>query len=173
MANGDYQWITRTGSDMLYVSTPSSIDGNMHAINDNRPIALDLAYVGSTSLHTISNRNVERAFFSLSKPFGVRNIRTGWYFTKQLDQKLEDLVGSAKYYNYYASDVAEAIIENFAIDYVYNKLHNQQRTYCELLDLTPSDSVWLGTGTQEEYAKFRRQGNIARVCLAGLYEHES
>jgi len=30
--------------------------------------------------------------------------------------------------------------------------------------------VWLATSTHDDYSKFRRNGNVARVCLAGVYE---
>ena len=171
LAQGDYQWITKTGNDVRYVSMPSAIDGNIHAIDDQRPIMLDLAYVGSTEPTIISNRHVEKAFFSLSKPFGLRNIRTGWYFSKVPDYRLDSLIHSAKYFNYYACDIAEAIIDKFSIGYVYNRLHGQQSAICERLELVPSDTVYLATSTDNEYNKFRRQGNIARICLAGLYDY--
>ena len=41
---------------------------------------------------------------------------------------------------------------------------------CEELDVTPSDSVWLATSTHDEWSKFRRQGDLARICLAGVFE---
>ena len=106
----------------------------------------------------------------MSKSFGVRNIRTGWIFTKEPDPKLEALTFSAKYYNYYAHQVAETIISNYDIDYVYNRVYGEQQRVCELLDVTPSDSVWLATSTHEDWSKFRRQDEIARICLAGVYE---
>lgn len=171
VAQGDYQWIIKTGSDVRYVSMPSAIDGNLHTINDDRPIVLDLAYVGSTPYIQISNRSVEKAFYSLSKPFGIRNIRTGWYFSKTADERLDSLIHNAKYFNYYACDVAEAVINQFKIGHVYNRLHTQQSSICDLFGLTPSDSVWLATSTDDEYTKFRRQCNIARICLAGLYDY--
>lgn len=170
---GDYQWIKKTGDEMLYVSVPSSIDGNMHDIIDDRAIALDLAYVGSTKIVPIEIKNVERAFYSLSKPFGIRNIRTGWYFTKHEDSRLRDLTESAKYYNYYAHDVAETIINHFSLDYIHATLNIQQQEICNTLNLIPSDSVWLATSTDDQFSKFRRKDNVARVCLAGVYNYES
>ena len=41
---------------------------------------------------------------------------------------------------------------------------------CKELDIKPSDSVWLATSTHDEWSKFRRQGDLARICLAGVYE---
>jgi len=169
---GDYQWLKKTGNDMLYISMPSAIDGNIYDVIDDRQIALDLAYVGSTEICPIEIKNVERAFYSLSKPFGIRNIRTGWYFTKTEDLRLTNITESAKYYNYYAHDIAEKIIETFSLDYVHSKLNAQQKEICTKLDLSPSDSVWLATSTDEEYSKFRRNQDVARVCLSGVYDYE-
>lgn len=172
MRSGDYQWINSKKGEgkIAYISLPSSIDGNMDIGPKLCPIALDLAYVGSTQVKPIELDTVEYAFYSLSKSFGVRNIRTGWIFTKEPDPKLEALTFSAKYYNYYAHQVAETIISNYDIDYVYNRVYGEQQRVCELLDVTPSDSVWLATSTHEDWSKFRRQDEIARICLAGVYE---
>lgn len=169
---GDYQWVKATqGKDTIqYISVPSSIDGNFKDIPIDMPVALDLAYVGSTKINPISiSKNVEYVFYSLSKPFGVRNIRTGWFFTRKKDFRLDALINNAKYYNYYANQVAEHIISNFDIDFVYNSYHKQQLQICDQLNITPSDSVWIATSRDNEYEKFRRTKDIARLCLAGVY----
>lgn len=172
--NGDYQWITnKKGSNDLikYLSVPSAIDGNFVDVPTNIPIALDLAYIGSTKIKKINIcQNVEFVFFSLSKSFGLSNIRTGWLFTKHEDKKLNDLIYNAKYYNYYANKISEAIIRSFPLDYIYNKLNSKQIEICDKLNLIPSDSVWLATTKDIEYQKFRRNGNTARICLSGVYK---
>ncbi len=177
MDEGDYQWIQSRGNMydecIKYVSVPSAINGNFKSIPENTPTAVDLAYIGSTKIKKINlPKNVEYVFYSFSKPFGIRNIRTGWIFTKQKDSKLDALIHSAKYYNYFANSVSEAIINNFDVDFIYNSLYNKQKTICEELDIVPSDSVWLATSTREEYQKFRRSGDIARLCLAGIYNEQ-
>ena len=171
--DGDYQWIQKkSGIDSFikYQSIPSSIDGNFRTIRAGNS-AIDLAYIGSTKIKKIEiNSNVEYLFYSLSKSFGVSNLRTGWLFTKYPDKNLDSLINSAKYYNYFAHSVAETIINNFDIDYIHRMLEDQQKLVCSKLDLIPSDSVWLATTDSNEYSKFRRKGNIARVCLAGVYK---
>lgn len=167
LKQGDYQWIDiKEGNHYIkYQSIPSAIDGNFVDLYKG-PLALDLAYIGSTKVRKIELHNeVEYVFYSLSKPFGVRNIRTGWLFTRQRDTKLTALISAAKYYNYYAQNVAETIINNFDIDYVYNKLHKYQKLICHQYDLTASDAVWLATTTDPIYNKFKR-GDINRVCIA-------
>jgi hypothetical protein len=172
---GEYQWVehirNRSHPTFVYQSVPSAIDGNFKKIINNAPAALDLAYVGSTAIKKLElPSNVKYAFYSLSKSFGVGNIRTGWFFSKQKDQRLHNLVYGAKYYNYFAHRVAEEIISNFSIDYVFNKLQHKQKDICNQLNLIPSDSVWLGTTIDPEYSKFRRRDNVARICLAGVYK---
>ncbi len=171
----DYQWVDivndRLQPPSTYQSIPSSIDGNFKNIINAHEVALDLAYIGSTPVQKIEiNDSVKHVFFSLSKPFGIRNIRTGWYFSKTPDKKLESLIYNAKYYNYFAADVAEAVISNFDIDHVYKRISTKQRDVCTSLGLTPSDSVWLATTEHEDYKKFRRSGNIARISLSGVYD---
>lgn len=173
--NGDYQWVeninSRSDPPVFYQSIPSAIDGNFRSIKSDYDVALDLAYVGSTEIKKVEiSNNVKYVFYSLSKPFGLRNIRTGWYFTREPDQKLESLIRSAKYYNYYANAVSEDIISHFDVDYIHKRISTKQRQICDLLDLTPSDSVWLATTENEDYKKFRRTNNLARVCLSGVYE---
>lgn len=175
MDEGDYQWIKPKGNmyedAIKYMSVPSAIDGNFKIIPRDIPIALDLAYVGSTPIQKIYiDKNVEFVFYSLSKPFGVRNVRTGWLFSRKQDFRLEALIYNAKYYNYFANQVAETIIKNFDIDFVHKRYYNKQVNICKELDVKPSDSVWIATSTDIKYEKFRRQKDLARLCLAGAYD---
>lgn len=146
----DYQWIENLGDGIHYISNPSSIDGNWREIPTDIPVALDLAYVGSAFSKKIPmTDNIEYVFFSLSKCFGLRNIRTGWMFTREPFRPLELLVGSAKYYNYHAQAIAENVIKHFDIDYVPRKL--------KPLGYTESDVVWL-KGAREN-----------RQCISKMY----
>ena len=171
---GDYQWVipTNIGKECIhYQSVPSAVDGNFSSIRTDVPVALDLAYIGSTIIKQIQiPQNVEFVFYSLSKSFGVRNIRTGWIFTRNEDMRLRSLIYDAKYYNYFAHDVAESILRNFAIDYIYHRLRGEQERVCDFIGAIPSDSVWLATTLSDDYAKFRRRENIARLSLNGLYK---
>lgn len=171
---GDYQWINNKpgiNSIIKYQSVPSSIDGNFCSIPTNIPVALDLAYIGSTKIKKINIQdNIEYVFYSLSKSFGVSNLRTGWIFSKKPQEKLELLTYQAKYYNYFAHNIAEHIINNFDIDFVYKSLKNQQYEVCRKLNLNTSDSVWLATSDSYEYKKFRRKNSTARICLSGVYK---
>lgn len=175
MDEGDYQWVKPRGNPyedaIKYMSVPSAIDGNFKQVPKHIPIALDLAYIGSTTVQKIDiGPNVEYVFYSLSKPFGIRNVRTGWLFTRQQDFRLEALTYNAKYYNYFANQIAENVISKFDIDFVHKRYYNKQIRVCKELDVVPSDSVWIATSKDTEYEKFRRHKDIARLCLAGVYD---
>jgi|TARA_B110000908_G_scaffold122535_1_gene143727 hypothetical protein len=169
MDDGDYQWVQESENQydecIKYISVPSAIDGNFKLVPTTEEIALDLAYVGSTINQKINiDNNVKHAFYSLSKSFGLRNIRTGWYFSREKDHRLELLIHNAKYYNYFAHSVAEAVIQKFDTEYVFNTLSEHQAIAADKYDLEPSDVVWLATTTDPLYDKFKR-GSINRVSL--------
>ena len=168
---GDYEWVDNTGDEVLYLSVPNAKDGNYIDIPDDVPVVLDIAYVGTTTIKKIEiPDNVEKVFFSLSKAFGVGNIRTGWYFTPRPDLKLHNLTIKSQYYNYYAHQCAESIINEFQIDHVYNKFRDKQLSICDKFELEPSDSVWVGTSESDKYKELRRFDTIARLCLTHNYK---
>lgn len=180
---GDYEWVDGdfANGDIKYVSVPSSIDGNFRQIPKDVPVALDLAYVGTTAIQKIDiDKNVEKVFFSLSKPFGLKNVRTGWYFTRKVDVKLQRLHIKANYYNYYAHAIAESVIKNFSIDYIHNKFCKMQQDICNNHAITPSDSVWLASSTDHKYKDYRRNNgrlyvkhaDTARLCITEFMDEQ-
>ena len=165
----DYVWVNeRDGVDgsILYMSSPSSINGNYVTIPNDIPVALDLAYVGSALPRRIDiSNNVEYVFFSLSKCFGLGNIRTGWMFTREPFAPLELLINNAKYYNYPAHHLAEQLICGFDIDYIPSKFKHAQEEISKTYDFTPTDVVWLVTTKDPYYDKFKH-GDTNRICIA-------
>lgn len=186
---GDYEWVD-TGIHSLYkdnylahstpewgpvhyVSCPSSIDGNYTDIPTDVPVVLDIAYVGSAPIKKIPmTPNIEKVFFSLSKSFGIGNIRTGWYFTKRPDVKLHALHNEAMYYNYCATQYAEHLINTYSINYVHSKLKDIQTKVCSNYNITPSDCIWLATSTDDKYIDYQRSNNIARLCITKLLKEK-
>lgn len=177
---GEYKWAhseylnLTTEKFTHYVSCPSAIDGNFKEIpyfpNDGK-IALDIAYVGSTNIQHIElNKNVTHVFYSLSKAFGLNNVRTGWMFTRKPDIKMHKMK-KLKYYNHYAHKIAEEVIENYSIDYSFKKYRDQQLKICKKYNFEPSDCVWLGITQDNKYKEYFRDDNgIARICLTGYYD---
>ena len=172
-AEGEYEWVDAGWNtlwaekeEVHYISCPSSIDGNYTNIPTDVPVILDIAYIGSVPIKKIPmTPNIEKVFFSLSKGFGVSNIRTGWYFTKRPDVKLHALHVDAMYYNYCATQYAEHLINTYSINYIHSKLKNIQAKVCNTYNFIPSDSVWLATSNDNKYVDYRRCSNIARLCI--------
>lgn len=169
--SGEYAWVEgHEIGDMYYISCPSSADGNFCEIPTDKPVVLDLAYIGSTAIKNLHiPDNVEKVFFSLSKSLGLRNYRIGYYWSRHADPMLEKLIYSAKYYNYHSFALGEKIIDQIPINFVYDKLSPIQHDLCKELAFTPSDSLWLATTTDEAYNKFKR-ANTNRICLSNLIE---
>lgn len=169
----DYAWIKHSDTGgVMYISCPSSIDGNYCDIPRDIPVVLDIAHVGSTDLQKIEvTNNIEKVFFSLSKCFGLRNYRIGYYWSRSPDLMLEKLINSAKYYNYHSMGLGELLINNLDINEVYRELSSYQKNICKDLLLTPSDSVWLATTTNTDYNKFKR-GYTNRISLSDLINKE-
>ena len=85
--------------------------------------------------------------------------------------RLEALTLKYRYYNYYAHQVAEKIIDNFKIDYVYNKLKDDQIEVCKEMNLEPSDVIWIATTNNSEWNDYKR-ANKNRICISKeLYEY--
>jgi len=177
--DGDYQWISNsktTSNDpgILYMTCPSAITGSYVDIPTDIPLVLDIAYVGSVPKQKINiGPNVEKVFFSLSKSFGIGNIRTGWYFTRRPDAKLHQIHIKSMYYNYCAFQYAEHLINTYGIDYVHTKLKDIQLQVCSEHNFMPSDCVWLATSPNDEYAAYRRgSSKIARLCITKLIKEQ-
>jgi hypothetical protein len=169
MRDGDYVWVAGSGiGDVQYLSNPSSFDGNFCDIPTDIPVILDLAYIVSTPIRKIHiPDNVERVFFSMSKCFGLRNYRIGYYWSRKPDRWLQPLHENAKYYNYHSMSLGEELINCIPIELVYNTLQPYQTDVCNELGLTPSDVVWLATSDDPKYSKFRRN-YTNRLCVADL-----
>jgi hypothetical protein len=166
---GDYEWVNARGgqlpSRIKYMSSPSSIDGNWRPIPTSLPVALDLAYVGTTPPHQLEiPDNVEYVFYSLSKPFALSGFRTGWLFTRKKDARLHRMVYRAEYYNTIAQKLAEEVISRYDVNYIYNRMADAQQLVCKQFNLAPSDSVWLATSADPQYSEFKRD-RTARLCL--------
>jgi len=166
---GDYVWVEgQEVGDVYYWTSPASMDGNYCKIPTDKPVILDLAYLLSTDVTPFEiPDNVEKVFFSMSKCFGLRNYRIGYYWSKKPCRFMQPLHQQAKYYNYHSMALGEALIEHIPIDLVYNTLKPYQHQICKELDLTPSDVVWLATSDDPTYEKFVR-GDTARLCIADL-----
>ena len=108
--------------------------------------------------------------FKSNNEFRSDNFNMEMIEFEKLDKQDYDIIKNLleKHYSYTHSSIAEKIIANFDIDFVYNKLQQKQKEVCEKYDFTPSDSVWLASTDNSVYDKFKR-GERARLCLAPCY----
>jgi len=167
--DGEYGWVqgNKTG-EVIYWSYPFAGDGNFYDIPTHKPVILDLAYCGSTQVKKIEiPDNVEIVFFGLSKCFGLQNYRIGYMWSKKKIDYLDPLINWAKYYNYYAVSLGDALINNTSVDLVYNTLRPYQTEICNKLNLIASDTVWLATSSDSVYDSMKR-GKTNRLCLTNF-----
>jgi hypothetical protein len=162
----------------LYVSNPSSADGNIFSPNMDKwksqpPVILDCTYVSSTSLKRIEvPSNTEQIFFSFSKGFGVVGQRIGLVYTKEPHSILHTLK-EFENWNYGSVKTASLLMSNFKVDEMYNRHRDKQLSICEEYELTPSDCFYLATTYDDYYEKRRRMrwNDSARVCITPLFDH--
>ena len=177
---GDYEYARMIGGKgecvddiqpdkLLYISNPACATGNVISLDKiQNPVILDCAYVGSTAIHKIEPPvNTEQVWFSFSKGWGLIGQRSGLVFTKKPHRSL-NIMKRVEAWNYTSVEICLAIIANYDIDTVYNEYKQRQLDICNEMNLTPSDCFFIANSTDEEYAKRRRSGNIARLDLSKL-----
>jgi len=151
-----------------YISNPFSATGNFHTRHESvqLPTLLDCAFIGTTEKRKINlTPNIKSVAFSFSKGFSVNLFRTGLLFSRDPIPALEIWLGF-NYHNIVAMHVMRLIMDNFPIDYVYNKFRNTQLEICNENNLTPSDSVILATSVLNEHDHWKRGDGTNRLCLS-------
>jgi hypothetical protein len=178
---GEYGWAkiqrpwigdSDTPMESAYISNPFSANGSFHDMHKNieLPTLLDCAFIGTTKKNKIDiTPNIKAIAFSFSKGFSVNLFRTGFLFSRDPIPALDVWLGF-NYYNYASMNVADKIMDNFAVDYIYNKFRPTQLEICEENDLNPSDCVFLATSTDSKYDHYKRGDGTNRLCLAREYE---
>lgn len=186
MLTGDYQWANMLTNDgeivneldpnkVLYISNPQCANGN-YLDNDflesiETPVIYDCAYIGAAYQKRISiPKNTEQVMFSFSKGWGLIGQRCGLLYTKKPHPVLDPLQ-KVECWNYSIPAIVEAIIDNFQPDSMYNHFRNTQIELCNKYNITPSDTYFIATSTDEYYEVRRRKGNEARLCLTPLIKN--
>ena len=174
---GDYEYANMVGgkgtkvlNQPLYLSNPAAETGNIIHSHAKSPVILDCTYVSSTAIKTINiPENTEQVFFSFSKGFGLIGQRLGLVYTKEPHHTLHRLK-EYENWNYGGVKTMQLIMNNFAIDSMFNKYRKMQLDVCTKYDLTPSDVFYLATTKDKYYIRRRRGGNLARICLTPLFD---
>ena len=161
----------------LYISIPSSADGNIFypkvdSWNNKPPVILDCTYVSSTNIKTIEvPETTEQVFFSFSKGFGLVGQRLGLVYTKEPHPTLHRLK-EFENWNYGGVKTMQLMMDNFAVDTMWNRYRSKQIEICEEYGFEPSDCFYLATTHDKYYTRQRRMkwNDAARICLTPLFE---
>lgn len=180
---GEYQWAnfcnkkglkitTPHKNKVLFVSNPKCSTGNFLSEDEwkkieesNCPVILDCTYISATEKMPVKVfSNTEQIFFSFSKGFGLIGQRVGLLYSKIPHPTLK-LMKAFECWNYNGVEIAIKLLQNFQPDSMWNKYRMEQIKICNKKNYIPSDTFFLATSESENYKSFRRQGNIARICL--------
>ena len=161
----------------MYISIPSAADGNIFypnvdSWNNKPPVILDCTYVSSTDIKTIEvPSTTEQVFFSFTKGFGLAGQRLGLVYTKQPHPTLHRLK-QFENWNYGGVKTMQLMMDNFAVDTMYNRYRDKQLMLCKEYDFTPSDCFYLATTYDKYYTRRRRMrwNDSARICITPLFE---
>lgn len=168
-----------TNNDKLIISLPFAATGNVHLEYDKIlehcnalgiPVFIDCAYFGSCSLGnvTVDYDCVKFVAFSLSKTFGTGRCRIGLCYYRNISPGPMQLLNEYNYINHVAVNIHMPIIQEFTPDYMYNTYRGKQLEIATLLDITPSNTVFLCTSDNIKYEGFSRAGLINRIGIAEL-----
>tara|TARA_R110002074_G_scaffold145058_2_gene293602 strand:+ start:90 stop:989 length:900 start_codon:yes stop_codon:yes gene_type:complete len=157
----------------LYISVPSAADGNyFDLMNTTAPVILDCTYVSSANIQRINVPiNTEQVFFSFTKGFGLVGQRLGLVYTKEPHKTLH-VLKEFENWNYGGVKTMQLMMDNFAVDTMWNRYRSQQLEICKEYNFTPSDCFYLATTRDKYYTRRRRMrwNDSARICITPLFE---
>ena len=159
----------------FFISNPSGRDGNVIRnevvtdICESHKVVYDLAYLGMTELYEIdvSNDNIVAVVASMSKPFGMYYLRSGFTFTRK---PLETLVANKWFKNIFSLVVTDRVLDRIRPRQLYDKYKlMQEKIISEInedhgLNLKVSD-VFLLANTSDKIEGFMRGDKFCRLCL--------
>jgi len=138
--------------DKIAISCPFSYNGKttfqQHILNnaaeEKVPILLDLAYLGLTKPWQIvlPQANISVAY-SFSKHYSLSFDRIGYAFTSKPNNKF-NILNQFGYVNISGILKAQKLIENFDIDYIYEKYHVNYLDIIKNTLLDPSECILFG-----------------------------
>ena len=170
-----------SNDDVVVMSVPFSDTGNVPEHYDdimiqceknNVPVLLDMAYI---SLAVKLNINVDYQCIdtittSLSKVFPVAHWRIGMRMQKENIDDTLDAYEMNSYLNTHAVNVGHQLIKQYPADYSFNKYRQQQLSFCNMLDIKPSDSFIFGIDQFNKHPEYNRGGPTNRFCFARHFQ---
>jgi histidinol-phosphate/aromatic aminotransferase/cobyric acid decarboxylase-like protein len=170
-----------SNDDVVVMSVPFSDTGNVpEHYNDimtqceknNIPVLLDMAYISlAVKLDiNVDYQCIDTITTSLSKVFPVAHWRIGMRMQKEnLDDTL-DAYEMNSYLNTHAVNVGHQLIKQYPADYSFNKYRQQQLSFCNMLDIKPSDSFIFGIDQFNKHPEYNRGGPTNRFCFAKHFQ---
>lgn len=157
---------------VVYMSNPFSATGrwdDRYLAIDN-PMVLDMAYVGTTAPHRMVIRyNVEQAFWSASKTFGLGHFRTGYRFCRSRDDLQEQLKDTG-YFNVLSVDVLRTALQTFDVTSRWHTVVDRYQKICVDCGLEPSDTYLIATSTDAKYMHLAREDGTLRIPIGKVLE---
>jgi histidinol-phosphate/aromatic aminotransferase/cobyric acid decarboxylase-like protein len=170
-----------SNDDVVVMSVPFSDTGNVpEHYNDimtqceknNIPVLLDMAYISlAVKLDiNVDYQCIDTITTSLSKVFPVAHWRIGMRMQKEnLDDTL-DAYEMNSYLNTHAVNVGHQLIKQYPADYSFNKYRQQQLSFCNMLDIKPSDSFIFGIDQFNKHPEYNRGGPSNRFCFSKHFQ---
>ena len=170
-----------SNDDVVVMSVPFSDTGNVpehyddimtHCEKNNVPVLLDMAYISlAVKLDiNVDYQCIDTITTSLSKVFPVAHWRIGMRMQKENIDDTLDAYEMNSYLNTHAVNVGHQLIKQYPADYSFNKYRQQQLSFCNMLDIKPSDSFIFGIDQFNKYPEYNRGGPTNRFCFAKHFQ---
>lgn len=149
------------------------------------PVLLDLCYWPISHDLSVDLRYncIDTVAFSLSKAWPVSTARIGMRYTRPGTFDGQKLHHSIGYNNNLGALIGNALLDNFAPDWIYTSRKSKYKTVCEVFNLKPTNSVNFGIGDASWHQYNRRELLksyqldfdpalfVNRICLNRVYQH--
>ena len=170
-----------SNDDVVVMSVPFSDTGNVPEHYDdimtqceknNIPVLLDMAYISlAVKLDiNVDYQCIDTITTSLSKVFPVAHWRIGMRMQKENIDDTLDAYEMNSYLNTHAVNVGHQLIKQYPADYSFNKYRQQQLSFCNMLDIKPSDSFIFGIDQFNKHPEYNRGGPTNRFCFAKHFQ---
>ena len=170
-----------SNDELVVMSVPFSDTGNVpehyddimtHCEKNNVPVLLDMAYISlAVKLDiNVDYQCIDTITTSLSKVFPVAHWRIGMRMQKENIDDTLDAYEMNSYLNTHAVNVGHQLIKQYPADYSFNKYRQQQLSFCNMLDIKPSDSFIFGIDQFNKHPEYNRGGPSNRLCFAKHFQ---
>jgi len=169
--------------DLLVISAPFSdtcdLYPNLEQIlcecdEKEIPVLLDLAYISLTKDIEIDLTHpcIEYITSSLSKVFPVENYRIGIRLQKEMFEDPLYVVNETNYnyLNMCSVYLGMNMMKYFEPTYIYDKYIDEQRKYCNKLNLEPARCVYFGIDHNNQYPEYNRGRDTNRLCFSRIWD---